>query len=231
MKNEYSNKIITNLEANIGYNFKQSSLLIQAITHRSANSKNNERLEFLGDSILNFTIADRLYQKFNKANEGELSRMRASLVKEQTLAQIANNLNLGEFLLLGSGEKKSGGRRRSSILSDCVEAILGAIYLDSDLDTARKILSIWFQGIFDKINPNENQKDPKTRLQEYLQGKHLPLPNYEVVNISGEAHCQIFKVKCNIISLNQDFIAKAGSVKKAEQACADMVLKSLNIND
>ncbi|MDO4431539.1 MAG: ribonuclease III [Lonepinella koalarum] len=217
------------LQKKIGYQFADLSLLKQALTHRSAAKIHNERLEFLGDSILNLTIAEALYHQFPKCNEGELSRMRATLVREPTLAELARCFELGEYILLGSGELKSGGFRRASILADAVEAIIGAMSLDSHLNEAMYIVQQWYQPLLAQIKPGENQKDAKTRLQEYLQGKRLPLPIYEVTDIKGEAHCQMFTVQCNVSNLDRTFVGVASSRRKAEQAVAEQILKELDI--
>ncbi|HHT7858715.1 ribonuclease III [Pasteurella multocida] len=215
------------LQRQIGYQFNQPALLKQALTHRSAAVKHNERLEFLGDAILNFTIAEALYHQFPKCNEGELSRMRATLVREPTLASLARQFELGDYLSLGPGELKSGGFRRESILADCVEAIIGAISLDSDLATTTKIVQHWYQAQLKQIQPGDNQKDPKTRLQEYLQGKRLPLPTYNVVEIKGEAHCQTFTVECYVKNIDRTFMGSGASRRKAEQAAAEKILQEL----
>ena len=220
------------LERKIGYRFNNIALLKQALTHRSAATQHNERLEFLGDSILNFTIAEVLYHQFPRCNEGELSRMRATLVREPTLAILARQFELGDYMSLGSGELKSGGFRRESILADCVEAIIGAMSLDQGLAVTTQVIRNWYQQLLAEIKPGDNQKDAKTRLQEYLQGKHLPLPTYEVVNIQGEAHCQIFTVECKVKSadkIDRTFVAKGSSRRKAEQAAAEQILKELDI--
>ena len=220
------------LERKIGYCFNDIALLKQALTHRSAATQHNERLEFLGDSILNFTIAEALYHQFPRCNEGELSRMRATLVREPTLAILARQFELGDYMSLGSGELKNGGFRRESILADCVESIIGAISLDQGLAVTTQVIRNWYQQLLAEIKPGDNQKDAKTRLQEYLQGKHLPLPTYEVVNIQGEAHCQIFTVKCKVKSaekIDRTFVAKGSSRRKAEQAAAEQILKELDI--
>ena len=220
------------LERKIGYRFNDIALLKQALTHRSAAAQHNERLEFLGDSILNFTIAEVLYHQFPRCNEGELSRMRATLVRETTLAILARQFELGDYMSLGSGELKSGGFRRESILADCVEAIIGAMSLDQGLAVTTQVIRNWYQQLLAEIKPGDNQKDAKTRLQEYLQGKHLPLPTYEVVNIQGEAHCQIFTVECKVKSAEKidcTFVAKGSSRRKAEQAAAEQILKELDI--
>ncbi|HAS7895179.1 TPA: ribonuclease III, partial [Vibrio cholerae] len=186
------------LTSKLGYTFKETELLNLALTHRSANGKHNERLEFLGDSILSFVIADELYRRFPKVNEGDMSRMRATLVRGNTLAELGREFDLGDYLKLGPGELKSGGFRRDSILADAVEAIIGAIYLDSDLETARSIVLEWYHGRLEEIKPGASQKDPKTRLQEFLQGRRKPLPVYTVTNIKGEAHNQEFTVACEV---------------------------------
>lgn len=222
---------IDRLQRKIGYQFKQLSLLKQALTHRSAAVQNNERLEFLGDAILNLTIGEALFHQFPKCNEGELSRMRASLVREPTLAILARQFELGDYLSLGAGELKSGGFRRESILADCVEAIIGAISLDSDLNTTREIVQKWYQALLEQIKPGDNQKDAKTRLQEYLQGKRLPLPNYKVVDIKGEAHCQLFTVQCQIANDERIFVGTGSSRRKAEQMAAEKILQELTQND
>ncbi|WP_133406153.1 ribonuclease III [Parashewanella tropica] len=209
----------------LGYEFEQSDLLAQALTHRSAAHKHNERLEFLGDSILSIVISDALYHQFPKATEGDLSRMRASLVRGDTLAVIAQEFNLGEYLKLGPGELKSGGFRRESILADAVEAIIGAIYLDSDLETCRKLLLNWYEGRLQKIKPGVNQKDPKTLLQEHLQGHKKPLPEYQVIDIKGEAHDQTFTVECHIEGVTNPVIGVGGSRRKAEQQAAAQMLE------
>lgn len=229
---EYSLKLnnmqLERLQRKIGYQFANIDYLTQALTHRSAATKNNERLEFLGDSILNFAIGEALYGRFPKANEGELSRMRASLVKEETLAIIARQFDLGDAMKLGPGELKSGGFRRESILSDCVEAIIAAIYLDAGMPTALHHIQDWYKDLLSNITPADTQKDPKTRLQEFLQGKRLPLPTYEILDIKGEAHNQLFKVSCQIKNIDDVFIGVGSSRRKAEQNAAEQILKRLS---
>ena len=217
------------LQSKIGYQFKDLALLQQALTHRSAATKHNERLEFLGDAILNLSIAEALYHQFPRCNEGELSRMRATLVREPTLAVLARRFQLGDYIALGQGELKSGGFRRESILADCVEAIIGAMSLDSNLSVTTQIVRQWYQPLLLEIKPGENQKDAKTRLQEYLQGRRLPLPAYHVTDIKGEAHCQSFTVECNVPNLEGTFIGKGSSRRKAEQAAAEQILIKLDI--
>ncbi len=217
------------LQSKIGYQFKDLALLQQALTHRSAATKHNERLEFLGDAILNLSIAEALYHQFPRCNEGELSRMRATLVREPTLAVLARRFELGDYIALGQGELKSGGFRRESILADCVEAIIGAMSLDSNLAVTTQIVRQWYQPLLLEIKPGENQKDAKTRLQEYLQGRRLALPAYHVTDIKGEAHCQSFTVECNVPNLEGTFIGKGSSRRKAEQAAAEQILIKLDI--
>jgi len=215
------------------YQFKDENLLTLALTHRSMGSKNNERLEFLGDSILGMVISCELFKRFPNEKEGVLTRLRSSLVKGETLSEIAVELNLGEYIQLGSGELKSGGFRRASTLADAVEAILGAIYLDSYVDFGIKrieeiILNV-FSSRINKCEPGGVLKDPKTRLQEYLQAKNLPLPTYSVVSISGKEHQQTFKVSCSIEGSSNHIVATGASRRKAEQAAAEKTLLSIEL--
>ncbi|WP_286234881.1 ribonuclease III [Thalassotalea sediminis] len=222
---------IAQLEKRLGYQFKQPQLLLRALTHRSAKGQHNERLEFLGDSILGFTIAQALYEKFPKENEGDLTRMRSSLVKGVTLAEIGRNFELGQHLILGPGELKSGGHRRESILEDAVEAIIGAVFLDADIDTCKQLVLSWFEQRLNDIKPGLAQKDPKTRLQEYLQGRKIALPLYEVINTSGQSHNQEFTVRCTTAEISQPVITKGSSRRKAEQAAAEKVLALILSNN
>jgi|TARA_B100001057_G_scaffold368372_1_gene371850 ribonuclease-3 len=222
------NSPIVTLEKKLGYQFDDAELISLALTHRSANSKHNERLEFLGDSILSFVIADDLYQRFPKINEGDMSRMRATLVRGKTLAELGREFQLGDYLKLGPGELKSGGFRRDSILADAVEAIIGAIYMDSNIEVVRGIILAWYQGRLEAIEPGASQKDPKTRLQECLQGRRKPLPAYTVTNIKGEAHNQEFTVSCEVAGINQPVVGKGTSRRKAEQAAAELALEQLS---
>ena len=222
------NSPIDKLERKIGYQFNDADLIHLALTHRSAAGKHNERLEFLGDSILSFVIADDLYHRFPKVNEGDMSRMRATLVRGHTLAELGREFELGDYLKLGPGELKSGGFRRDSILADAVEAIIGAIYLDSDTETVRGIILSWYQSRLDAIQPGVSQKDPKTRLQEFLQGRRNPLPVYTVTNIKGEAHNQEFTVECEVAGVDKPVIGKGTSRRKAEQAAAETALEQLS---
>ncbi|MGC9491732.1 ribonuclease III [Vibrio genomosp. F10] len=221
------NSPIEKLQKNIGYQFNDTDHLELALTHRSAHGKHNERLEFLGDSILSFVIADDLYHRFPKVNEGDMSRMRATLVRGHTLAELGREFELGDYLKLGPGELKSGGFRRDSILADAVEAIIGAVYLDSDTEQVRQVILSWYKTRLDAIEPGVSQKDPKTRLQEFLQGRRKPLPEYIVTNIKGEAHNQEFTVSCEVAGLGQPVIGKGTSRRKAEQAAAGTALEQL----
>jgi len=213
------------------YRFKNEELLVLALTHRSMGAKNNERLEFLGDSILGMVISSELFNRFPNEKEGVLTRLRSSLVKGDTLSEIALELNLGEYIKLGSGELKSGGYRRASTLADVVEAIIGAIYLDSCVESGikkvEKIILTIFDSRINNCEPNAVLKDPKTRLQEYLQAKNLQLPTYSVVSISGKEHLQTFKVSCSITGFSNHVVATGSSRRKAEQAAAEKALVSL----
>lgn len=209
----------------LGYQFTQAVLLEDALTHRSAGSQNYERLEFLGDAILNFIIAAELYQRFNQAAEGELSRLRASLVNSEALARLARGLNLGEFLTLGSGEMKSGGFRRESILADALEAVFGAVYLDGGFEAGRNLILRLYHQTLDSLPAVADLKDPKTQLQEYLQSRKLPLPNYLVVDISGDPHAQTFVVECQAEGLAAPTRGVGSSRRKAEQEAASNALR------
>ena len=215
------------LERKIGHTFVDEDLLKRAITHRSAGSRHNERLEFLGDSILSLVIAEALYHRFPDVSEGDMSRMRATLVREKTLAELAREFDLGEYLILGPGELKSGGFRRESILADTVEALIGAIFLDVGIEQIRTLLLQWYASRLDEIRPGADQKDPKTRLQELLQGKRKPLPSYAVVKVKGEAHNQEFTVQCDVEGLQAPLVGVGTSRRKAEQAAAQQALEQL----
>ena len=214
------------LTRDLDYRFSDKALLETALTHRSVTQNNNERLEFLGDAVLGMVIAEELFKRFPDANEGELSRLRASLVKGETLAEIALSFELGDVIRLGQGELKSGGFRRKSILADAFEAILGAIYLDGGFDSCRNIILKHFSSRLDAVSPETAQKDPKTRLQEYLQANQQALPGYEVVDIAGEAHAQTFTIECQVEGV-QTVRAQGSSRRKAEQAAAEMILDGL----
>ncbi|MBI4997805.1 MAG: ribonuclease III [Rhodocyclales bacterium] len=208
------------LERALGHHFVQAELLLQALTHRSFGSPHNERLEFLGDSVLNCVMATVLYERFVTLREGDLSRQRANLVKQDTLAQIAQTLNLGDFLRLGEGELKSGGFRRPSILADGLEAIFGAIYLDAGFPAVRLAIEKLYEPLLAKINPKLSGKDAKTELQEMLQARKLPLPQYNLLATRGEAHAQEFEVECVIPALSICVQGVGGSRRHAEQAAA-----------
>ena len=206
------------------YEFQDTSLLTAALTHRSKHSVNNERLEFLGDAILGFVIADELYRRFPAAAEGELSRCRSSLVKGEALAKLARRLELGDYLQLGPGELKSGGYRRNSILADAYEAIIGAIYLDGGLEQARAFILLNCQETLSTLSIDDAAKDAKTQLQEFLQARRLDLPTYEVVSTSGSAHQQTFTVSCRVEHFSVNTEAEGNSRRKAEQSAASVAL-------
>jgi ribonuclease-3 len=218
------------LVAFTGYQFKHRELLEQALTHRSfSRSANNERLEFLGDSVLNLIISNFIYRRFESASEGRLSRIRASLVKQETLARVAREIELGDHILLGGGELKSGGFRRDSILSDALEALIAAIYLDSDYVQAEKTVLHLFDNLLQAVDVGSSLKDPKTQLQEYLQGRQKPLPLYEVIQTNGKSHDQVFTVSCELSDLDLQSEGKGSSRKKAEQQAAHNLLHKLGI--
>ena len=214
------------LQERLGYTFQKPDLLMQALTHRSHSKKNNERLEFLGDSVLNCTVAEMLYERYGDLDEGDLSRVRANLVKQQALYEIAQALQLSDCLRLGEGELKSGGFKRPSILADSFEAIVGAIFLDSGFDASKKVLRKWYSQILEHVDPRTLGKDDKTLLQEYLQGHQLPLPIYTVVATTGVAHNQQFEVECSIPSLKITLNGKGASRRAAEQAAAKLSLEA-----
>jgi ribonuclease-3 len=215
------------LESNLDYRFKDTKLLLQALSHRSIGSNNNERLEFLGDSLLNAVISIQLYDNYPQLEEGALTRMRASLVNQGALASVARDLGLGEYLLLGAGELKSGGQRRASILADTLEAILGAIYIDGGFESIRTVIIKQFDTRLAASMLRNTPKDNKTQLQELLQARDLPLPKYNVESVSGEAHQQVFKVSCSVDSLGVSAYGVAGNRRAAEQEAARCVLELL----
>jgi ribonuclease-3 len=214
------------LQERLGYRFKTATLLAQALTHRSHGKLHNERLEFLGDSVLNCAVASMLYARFGRFDEGDLSRLRSNLVKQQALYEIGQSLALGEFLVLGEGERRSGGLRRPSILADTVEAIVGAIFLDSDFAQAATVIEKLYEPVLKSVDPKTLGKDAKTLLQEYLQGRRIPLPVYEVVATHGAAHSQVFEVECSIPKLSVRVSGTGGSRRAAEQAAAKLALES-----
>ncbi|MEW9798767.1 ribonuclease III [Alteromonas sp. CYL-A6] len=212
----------------IGYTFSDTALLTQALTHRSAAKKHNERLEFLGDAILGMVIAEKLFATFPDVPEGKLTRMRATLVKGETLAELAREASMGPLIKLGPGELKSGGHRRSSILADAVEAVLGAIYLEAGFETTRDvILSLWKSRI-EQLDPNAHPKDSKTRLQEFLQSRKRPLPDYDVLSVTGKDHDQTFTVSCQVSLLDSPVTGTGNSRRKAEQQAAKKALEALS---
>ncbi len=215
------------LEQRLGYRFRQPEWLETALTHRSAGRRNNERLEFLGDAILGFVISETLFKRFPEASEGQLSRMRASLVKGETLAGIARELELGDHLVLGPGELKSGGYRRDSTLADAVEALIGAIYRDGGLAPARAFILRHLGARIGELDPAGILKDPKTRLQELLQARGQPLPAYEVTAVTGKTHDQRFEVACHVDGLDAPARGTGASRRKAEQAAAAAALAQL----
>ncbi|OOZ37376.1 ribonuclease III [Solemya velesiana gill symbiont] len=211
----------------IDYQFADLRLAERALTHRSAGSENNERLEFLGDAILGFIIADELYHRFPDADEGQLSRLRAKLVKGDSLAEISRSLELGSYLSLGAGELRSGGHSRNSILADAMEALFAAIYLDKGYENAHKVILDLFQEKLSALTAESQQKDPKTRLQEFLQARKLELPAYSITQVVGEQHNQTFTVKCQVSSLKMESEGTGSSRRKAEQDAASHLLEHL----
>ncbi len=210
------------------YRFEHEELLRQALTHRSyARADNNERLEFLGDSVLGLIISRQIYARFGEASEGKLSRMRAALVKRPTLAAIARSIDLGDHLNLGGGELKSGGYRRDSILADALEAIIGAVYLDGGEAAAERVVLRLYGERLDALNEAQQLKDAKTRLQEYLQARKMELPSYNVDATSGKAHDQTFTVSCNLAELGLHSVGRGSSRKQAEQQAAQEMLARL----
>ncbi len=216
------------LAKKLGLDFDQPQFFILALTHRSIGANNNERLEYLGDSVLGFVIAQKLYERFPSASEGELSRLRASLVNQRSLAELAREHNLGDYLILGSGELKSGGYRRDSILSDALEAIMGALLKDRGINVCQQ----WILNLFSKklaeLDLNKSQKDPKTQLQELMQARKIELPLYELEKMTGAAHEQTFSIKCTTILVKEPSIGIGVSRKRAEQDAAEKMLIIIN---
>lgn len=212
----------------LGYRFRDAALLQQALTHRSYAHGNNERLEFLGDGLLNFVIGERLYSLQPKAEEGALSRLRASLVREETLARLGRDLQLGELLRLGESELKSGGYRRDSILADAVEAVIGAVYLDGGFEAARAVCERLYAPLLADLPDAESLKDPKTRLQEALQADGRPLPRYEILSESGPPHARRFAVRC-LLPDNESFTESEGASRRsAEQRAAELMIAKIH---
>ncbi len=215
------------LQERLNYVFSDQKLLLLALTHRSYGSQNNERLEFLGDAVLGSIIANYLYRHCPQLREGEMSRMRAQIVRAESLAGVARRLDLGRFLLLGPGEMKAGGVKRDSILGDTVEAIIGAVYIDSGLDSSSDCVLRWFEKELVKVSYECPSKDSKTKLQEWLQKRGQPLPCYRLMDMAGEAHRRLFTVECVLSSIDIEAKASASSVKKAEQIVAEKLLTKI----
>lgn len=211
----------------LGYQFSEQQLILQALTHRSASHHHNERLEFLGDAILGMVIAKALFARFTDVDEGQLTRMRSSLVKGKTLAVLAKEIKLGDYIYLGEGELKSGGHRRTSILADAFEAVIGAVYLDAGFDKTNELILTLYADRLTNLDPTSVQKDPKTRLQELLQSRQLPLPDYELLSVSGEAHDQTFEVACIISEKSIKTHGIGTSRRNAEQLAAEDALNQL----
>ena len=212
------------LASTLDYRFNDPKLLQKALTHRSAPGRSNERLEFLGDAVLDFVISDIVYRLVPGASEGDLSRLRSSLVKDASLAAIAADIGLGEHLLLGSGERKTGGHRRKSILADALEALFGAIYLDAGIAAASRVIERVFAARLDALPDPAELRDAKTRLQENLQARGVALPQYELVEVTGKAHRQHFKVSCAVPELGKSSTGEGTSRRKAEQDAAAKML-------
>lgn len=217
----------TRLEERLGHRFLRAGLLEQALTHRSYGSPNNERLEFLGDGVLDCIVAQELFDRFPALSEGELSRLRASLVRKDALAAVARDLGLGDHLRLGEGESASGGSARPSILADTLEALYGAVFLDAGYERARAVVCSTFGATLDALDPLATAKDPKTRLQELLQGRGQGLPSYHVVATQGAAHQQVFEVECTVEQLGLRATGKGEARRAAEQQAAEALLRQL----
>jgi ribonuclease-3 len=215
------------LQKNLSYQFSDIELLNKALTHRSVSKQNNERLEFLGDSVLGSIISEELYSRHSNIDEGQLSRLRSHLVRGNTLANLAKKLNISENLKLGQGELKSGGFRRESILADTFEAILGAIFLDSDYLTVKKVVLNLFSDLLNEVKSEDSLKDFKTQLQELLQKKGYDLPKYELIQTKGKDHNAVFYVSCHVEALKIKVEKNAKSIKRAEQACAQSILEEI----
>ncbi len=215
------------LAGRLGYRAHDAGLIEAALTHRSAGGAHNERLEFLGDGVLNCLVAELLFRHYPNADEGELSRLRATLVSGEALAETAATIGLGDELRLGAGELRSGGFRRPSILADALEALIGAVYLDGGLDAARGIVERLIADRVAELPDAADLKDPKTRLQEYLQARGMPLPVYTVEQIRGDAHLQTFDVRCDVTTLNLSARGSELSRRRAEQQAAEEVLRQI----
>lgn len=214
----------------LAYEPRDLGLFVAALTHRSAAGQNNERLEFLGDAVLNLVVAEHLYRAFPESTEGDLSRLRARVVSSEPLAEVAAALGLGDVLRLGSGELKTGGFRRKSILADALEAVCGALFLDGGLDVARRVIEVLFEPRIAALPPPEALKDAKTRLQEYLQSRGHALPRYTVDRVEGEAHAQVFWVICEVPSLDARAEGSGSSRRRAEQEAAGRILQQIGLH-
>ncbi len=225
------NESLTALQARLQHEFSSAPLLLRALTHRSFSIDHNERLEFLGDSVLNLAVADLLFQRLSALPEGDLSRVRANLVKQDTLHRLAVDLGLPEVIRLGEGEARSGGQKRPSILADALEAVVGAVYLDAGFSAAQSLVHRLFKAV--EINPEMQAigKDPKTELQEWLQARKMSLPQYCVVGTLGAAHQQTFDVECEIAELNLSERGIGASRRAGEQAAASAMLQTIKAND
>lgn len=215
------------LEEQLGHRFGDSGLLEQALTHRSHGSQNNERLEFLGDGVLGCAVAEALYARFEGLPEGQLTRMRASLVREEALAEVAGRLGLASMMRLGESERATGTAARPSVLADTVEALVGAVFLDAGYEAARQAVLRAFAPLMERLDPGEPQKDPKTQLQEILQARHLRLPEYRIVTIKGAAHRQSFEVECLVTDAGLSASGSGTSRQRAEQEAARAMLQKL----
>jgi ribonuclease-3 len=218
------------LARRLGHAFRRPELLDQALTHRSHGARHNERLEFVGDAVLNCVVARALFERFPDLPEGDLSRVRASLVNRDTLADVARRLELSGAIRLGEGELKSGGAERPSILADALEAIYGAVFLDGGFEAARGVIDRTFAEVLGNADPSALGKDPKTRLQEWLQGRRLPVPAYRIVTVAGEAHAQTFTAECAIASLGIATLGQGTSRRVAEQAAAEAAWRAVTAN-
>lgn len=215
------------LARQLGHKFEREDLLAQALTHRSAGGLNNERLEFLGDALIGFVVAEALVTRLPEADEGTLSRMRAALVKRESLAGLARGLALGDYLHLGAGELRTGGHNRDSILADALEAVLGAVYLDAGFEAASAVVMDLFRIPLGQVSAAPAGKDPKTRLQELLQARRRPIPEYQIVTVGGSQHAQSFRVSCLLPDQGIVTEGDGSSRRRAEQAAAEAMLKHL----
>lgn len=215
------------LQRRLDYTFRDIGLFEQALRHRSASGESNERLEFLGDAVLDIVVSEVVFRAFPNSPEGDLSRLRSSLVKDTSLARLAVDLGLGDWLILGSGERKTGGHRRASILADALEALFGAVYLDAGFEASRTVIERAFGDRFQDLPDPQQLRDPKTRLQEWLQARQLDLPDYSLVDVSGQAHDQTFEIQCSIGGIETTTRGSGSSRRQAEQKSARAMLDAL----